>query len=152
MTIPDMFNKEVCEREIARIQRLSRLSEPHWGVMNVGQMLAHVNVAYEMVYENKHPKPNFLLKFILQKFVKNRVVSDIPYKRNSKTAPAFVVKENKNFDIEKSRLINYIYKTQELGGDHFHNKESHSFGPLTKTEWNNMFAKHLHHHLTQFGV
>jgi len=28
---------------------------------------------------------------------------------------------------------------------------SHSFGPLSKTEWNNMFYKHLNHHLTQFG-
>lgn len=152
MSIPNLFNKEVCEKEIERIHRLSRLSEPHWGVMNVGQMLAHVNVAYEMVYEDKHPKPNFVMKFILKKFVKPIVTSETPYKRNSKTAPAFIIKENKNFDAEKRRLINYIYKTQGLGEAHFHNKESHSFGPLTKTEWNNMFGKHLHHHLTQFGV
>ena len=43
-------------------------------------------------------------------------------------------------------------KTQELGEAHFEGKESHSFGPLNKTEWNNMFYKHADHHLTQFGV
>ena len=36
--------------------------------------------------------------------------------------------------------------------DYFDGKESHSFGPLNKTEWNNMFYKHADHHLTQFGV
>lgn len=152
MAIANLFNKEVCEKEIGRINQLARTTQPEWGVMNVGQMLAHLNVAYEMVYEDKHPKPNFVMKFILKKFVKKVVVSETPYKRNSKTAPAFIIKENKNFDAEKRRLINYIYKTQELGETHFHNKESLSFGPLTTTEWNNMFAKHLHHHLTQFGV
>ena len=34
----------------------------------------------------------------------------------------------------------------------FDNRESHSFGKLSKTEWSNMFYKHLDHHLTQFGV
>jgi SRSO17 transposase len=46
----------------------------------------------------------------------------------------------------------YIIKTQELGATHFEGKESHSFGTLTSTEWNNMFYKHLDHHLGQFGV
>ena len=50
------------------------------------------------------------------------------------------------------RLIDYINRTQQLGENHFDGKESHSFGPLTKTEWNNMFYKHLDHHLAQFGA
>ena len=56
------------------------------------------------------------------------------------------------FETEKARLIDYIEKTQQLGEAHFDNKESHSFGVLTKTEWNNMFYKHLNHHLNQFKV
>ena len=92
------------------------------------------------------------MKLILKMLVKNKVVSETPYKQNSPTAPQFVIKENKNFEIEKQRLIDFITKTQLLGETHFDNKTSLSFGPLTKTEWNNMFYKHLHHHLTQFGV
>jgi len=49
-------------------------------------------------------------------------------------------------------LIDYIEKTQQLGETHFDNKESHSFGRLTETEWNIMMYKHLNHHLNQFGV
>ena len=58
----------------------------------------------------------------------------------------------KDFNVEKQRLVDYLNKTQQLGEAYFDNKESHSFGPLNKTEWNNMLYKHLNHHLTQFGV
>ena len=115
-------------------------------------MLAHCNVTYEMVYTDKHPKPNAFMKFMLKLFVKNAVVSTKPYAKNGKTAPQFIIDEEKNFDQEKTILINYINKTQELGAKHFEGKESHSFGKLTSQEWNNSFYKHLDHHLTQFGV
>lgn len=120
--------------------------------MTVAQMLAHCNVSYEMVYENKHPRPNALFRFILKKLVKPRVVGETPYPRNSRTAPQFIMKEDKDFNQEKKRLVDYIIKTQQLGETHFDGKESLSLGPLSKTEWNNMFYKHLDHHLTQFGV
>ena len=57
--------------------------------MSVDQMMAHCNVIYEMVYENNHPKPNIFTRFMLRLFVKNAVVSDKPYKKNSRTAPQF---------------------------------------------------------------
>ena len=85
-------------------------------------------------------------------FVKNAVVTEKPYKKSSQTAPAFLIKDDKNFEAEKKRLIDYITRTQQLGESHFDNKESHSFGRLTKNEWNNMLYKHLDHHLHQFGV
>lgn len=90
--------------------------------------------------------------FILKTFIKNKVVNDSPYPRNIRTAPQFLIKGNCNFELEKERLISYIKKTQELGVNEFEGKESLSFGKLTSKEWNNMFAKHLDHHLKQFGV
>ena len=83
---------------------------------------------------------------------KSFVVGEKPYKKNSRTAPEFLIIDDKDFDKEKNRLINYLSKTQELGEVHFNNKEYRSFGPLTVIEWNNMFYKHLDHHLKQFGV
>ncbi|UFH57478.1 DUF1569 domain-containing protein [Spirosoma sp. KNUC1025] len=120
--------------------------------MNVAQMLAHCCVRYEMLYENKHPKPNFLMKILLKAFVKDAVTGPKPYKRNSQTAPAFRIADARNFDAERKRLIDYITRTQQLGEDHFNQKESHSFGALSKDKWNTMFYKHLDHHLQQFGV
>jgi hypothetical protein len=80
------------------------------------------------------------------------VVNETPYKRNSRTAPQFLIQETKDFAAEKSRLLGFIRKTRDLGEAHFDNKSYPSFGPMTAKEWNNMFAKHLDHHLQQFGV
>jgi hypothetical protein len=148
----NIFNKAVTNEVINRIDKLTASSQPLWGKMSVEKMLAHCNVTYEMAYENIHPKPNGFVQFLLKSFVKNTVVNNLPYKKNSRTGPTFIIKEDKIFLIEKNRLIDYILKTQQLGESHFDQKESLSFGKLTKKEWNNMFYKHLDHHLSQFGV
>lgn len=148
----NIFTKEDVDEIIERIHRLTAKTTPLWGKMTVGQMLAHCNVTYEMIYEDIHPKAGAFKRFILKLLVKNLVVNEKPYKKNSQTAPEFLMKETKNFEQEKKRLIEYILKTRTLGTAHFKGKDSNSFGELTSQEWNNMLAKHLDHHLGQFGV
>lgn len=147
-----VFVESDVQEILSRIHKLNTDSKAVWGKMNVAQMLAHCNVTYEMAYEDIHKKPNFLMKLILKAFVKKAVVGSKPYPKNSPTAPQFKVPSQKDFEVEKNRLIAYIQKTQKLGANHFEGKESNSFGTLNKEEWNNMFYKHLDHHLSQFGV
>ena len=150
--VKNIFDKSVSDEIVSRIDKLKSDNMPLWGKMSVDKMLAHCCVTYEMVYTDIHPKPNVFMRFVLRNLVKNTVVNDIDYKKNSSTAPAFVIKDDKNFEFEKSRLKDFILKTQSLGAVHFEGKESHSFGNLSSLEWNNMFYKHLNHHLGQFGV
>jgi hypothetical protein len=149
----NIFDKAVTEEVIDRINKLTPATPAKWGKMNVAQMLAHSNVTYEMIYEpEKHPKPKGFKRFILKLIVKPLVVSDKVYKENNPTAPAFIIASEREFEFEKTRLIDYLNRTQELGGAHFDGKESNSFGTLKTNEWNAMFYKHLDHHLRQFGV
>ncbi|HEY1196874.1 DUF1569 domain-containing protein [Flavobacterium sp.] len=148
----NVFIKEDCDQFIGRINQLKPDSQPLWGKMSVDKMLAHCNVTYEMVYDDIHKKPNAFMRFLLKSFVKNKVVDESPYPKNIKTAPQFIINDDRNFEIEKERLISYINKTLLLGESEFEGKESLSFGKLSSREWNNMFAKHLDHHFTQFGV
>ena len=148
----NVFNKQDSLDIIERINKLTPSTPALWGKMNVSKMLAHCNVTYEFIYTDKHPKPNPFMKLILKLFVKKLVVSNQTYKKNNPTAPAFIISDEKIFETEKNNLINYITTTQELGESHFNGKESHSFGKLNTSEWNNMFYKHLDHHLSQFGV
>ena len=120
----NIFDKSIAEETINRINQLKPDSQPLWGKMSVAQMLAHCSVTYETA----------------------------PYKRNNPTAPHYIISDSKDFEIERKRLIDYIIKTQQLGESYFDKKESHSFGRLSSGEWNNMFYKHLDHHLNQFGV
>ncbi len=148
----NIFLAETTTDTIARIDQLNADTKPLWGKMNAAQMLAHCAVAYEMVYTDKHPAPGGFMKLMLKAFVKKGVVNDVPYKRNLRTAPQFIIADERDFEVEKSRLIEYIKKTEELGSDHFDGKENLSFGKMPVGEWNNLFYKHLDHHLSQFGV
>lgn len=149
----NVFDAKEAQNYIDRIQKLSSETQRKWGSMTVDKMLAHCNVSYEMVYEpQKHKKINGIAKFIMKNFVKSKVTNDKPYKQNLPTSPAFKIADEKDFDAEKARLIGFIQKTQQLGSEAFEGKESATFGKLKSSEWNSMFAKHLNHHLEQFGV
>jgi hypothetical protein len=148
----NVFNPADVAELTTRINKLTPQSTPEWGKMTVEKMLAHCNVSYEMVYTDKHPKPNVFMKLILKTLVKKLVVGPQSYKHNNPTAPAFLIKDERDFETEKKRLVDYLNQTQQLGEAHFDGKASHSFGKLTIGEWNTMFYKHLDHHLTQFGV
>lgn len=147
-----VFNSQDVLETFSRIDSLTPESKQLWGKMNVSQMLAHLNVAYDMTFTDKYPKPNAFVKFILKLAVKQSVVGPKPYKKNSKTAPQFIITDERVFEKEKQKLKDYMQKTLDLGEAHFEGKESHSFGRLTTQEWNTMFYKHLDHHLNQFGV
>ena len=148
----NIFTKEITNEVISRINNLKPETQPKWGKMNVAQMMAHCAVSYETVYTDKHPKPGAVAKFFIKLLAKKQVVSEKPYPKNGRTAPYFLITNERDFEKEKNQLIDYLNKTQELGETHFDGKESHAFGKLTKQEWNNLFYKHIDHHLQQFGV
>ncbi len=152
MTIHDLFTDEGLKITLERIDQLTADTEPQWGKMSVGQMLAHCSVAYDMALTDKYPLSGKFKTFIISLLAKKQVVGDKPYPRNGRTAPDFLITDERDFDIEKQRLISNLKKTQELGEKYFEGKQSVSFGNLSTREWNMLFSKHLDHHLTQFGV
>jgi len=152
MIIRNLFDQKETQETIDRINNLSAETQRQWGKMDVAQMMAHCNVAYEVIYTDKHPKPKGFGKLMANLFAKKIVIGPKPYKRNNPTAPIFKIKTEKDFEVEKKRLIEYLKKTQQLGGGHFEGKENPAFGKLTEKEWNTLFSKHLDHHLQQFGV
>lgn len=152
MTIRNLFDQNETQETIDRINNLSSNTEHLWGKMDVAQMMAHCNVAYEIVYTDKHPKPGAFGRFMAKLFAKNVVVGDKPYKKNNPTVPIFKITEERDFEVEKKRLVDHLHKTQELGTSHFDGMNNPAFGDLTDKQWNTLFSKHLDHHLRQFGV
>jgi len=153
MTIRNLFDSKETAETIARVNQLTPDTKNQWGKMDVAQMLAHVNVAYDMAYDREtYPYAGAIKSFLLKTFVKKVVVGPKPYKRNNPTAPEFKITSARDFNQEKAKLIANLEKTQKLGAAHFDNMRSASFGPLSKAEWNVLFSKHIDHHLTQFGV
>ena len=154
--MPNFFDRETADRLLARIDRLTPQSTPEWGTMTVSQMLAHCSKPFETVYDpeyvRQNPRPGAALRFLLRLIAKPIVVGEKPYKRNSRTAPSFIVTGDRDFEAERERLKAFIERAQSEGVAVFEGRESHSFGPLTAREWSTLFHKHTDHHLTQFGV
>ena len=149
----NVFDAQDAQEYINRINNLTPETQRKWGKMSVDQVLAHLNVAYDLTFTpEKFPKPNFIAKFLLSKFVKPKITNEIPYKQSLPTSPVFIIADERNFEEEKAKLIGNIQRVQQLGREAFEGKENINFGKMTAQCWNNMFAKHLNHHLDQFGV
>ena len=149
----NVFDAKDAQEYINRINNLTPETQRKWGKMSVDQVLAHLNVAYDLTFTSeKFPKPSFIAKYLLSRFVKPKITNEIPYKQSLPTSPAFIIADERNFEEEKAKLIGNIQRVQQLGREAFEGKENINFGKMTAQGWNNMFAKHLNHHLEQFGV
>lgn len=148
---PSIFDQETVNEILARVDKLTPESTPLWGKMKVAQMLAHNNVGFDITYGKIPVSYNFFMRFMLKMFVKGTVVGNKPYEKNSRTAPAFIISDERDFAKEKAELVANIQRVHADGAAAFEGRESASFGKLTAQEWSNQFWKHLDHHLTQFG-
>lgn len=147
----NVFEQEVKAELVERVNQLTAASQPKWGKMNAAQMFAHCSVAYKGAFE-AHDKVNPIKRFLLKTFLKPLVVGEKAYPKNSRTAPEFLVTNERDFDRERTTLLNYIDRVFDEGQGSFEGRPSPSFGPLTAQEWSNLLYKHLNHHLVQFGV
>lgn len=152
MPFPSIFEPKTTEDLVTRINQLTPAITPLWGKMNVSQMLAHCCVSYDQIFGDQSGRPPLLMRKLLSLLIKKKLVDESPYPKNGRTAPAFIISDERDFETEKSRLVNYISRVEKLGASHFSDRESFSMGKLTTQEWNNLLYKHLNHHLSQFGV
>ena len=150
---PDHFSAATLAENLRRLEALQPDTQPGWGKMNAPQMLAHLNVAYDMDRDfTPEDRPNRFARFMLRTFVKKAVVGPRPYPKNGRTAPAFLITDQRDFAAEKAKLIANLKRTVANGPDYYAGRENRSFGQLTTQEWSTLFQKHLDHHFTQFGL
>lgn len=153
MALPNTFDSATSKNTLSRLEKLSPETQPVWGKMNAAQMLAHLNVTYDITYKKTPVNYNFLMKAMLKMFVKKSVVQENPpYPKNSRTAPVFVIANERDFNKEKKQLIKYIDETEKNGTAYFEGLEHDAFGKMSTKEWSVLFQKHIDHHFNQFGI
>lgn len=152
MSLPSIFESKTNEVIFNRLNNLTNSTQPIWGKMNAAQMLAHLNVAYDIDSGKIKTKTPALMKFMLKLFLKPILVNEKPYNKNSRTAPAFLISSEKDFETEKKMLIENIIDSQQKGKTFYEGRESASVGKMNASEWSNMYYKHIDHHFSQFGI
>ena len=104
----NIFDQQQANSMVARLDKLTPETNRLWGKMDVAQMMAHCSFAFEYALKDDVPRPNFLLRFMVNLFYKSTIIGSKPYKKSIPTAPNFVIKEPKDFDEEKKKLAGYI--------------------------------------------
>ena len=150
MEIKSLFDNTAYTEIIERLHKLSPDSQRQWGKMQVAQMLAHCKEAFKVPLTDK-PLPRMFLGSLLGWMIKSKLYNETPWKQGLPTAPNFNIKDERNFEKEKSSLLELLNKfhnePQEVG------KYPHPFfGKFTTEQWGKSMWKHLDHHLRQFGV
>lgn len=146
-----LFDPRITREIIDRINQLTPATPGLWGKMKVSQMLAHLQPALKIAL-GEHTLKKGLMSFLFGKMAKRQMVNEAPFKKNLPTAPSFVVKDERNFEEEKSRLIDLVVRFSIESKQALETRIHPFFGKLTAEEWNILHWKHLDHHLRQFGV
>jgi hypothetical protein len=133
-----------------RLRALTPASARRWGRMSVDQMLWHLNAGFDHALgrlpatRSSVPRlPGTLLKLL---------VFNLPWPRGrTPTSPTFLAAGQYDFDAERVR-------TQALIDEMFARSmdttwpPNATLGPMSGRDWSRLMAKHVDHHLRQFGV
>ncbi|EAY27081.1 DUF1569 domain-containing protein [Microscilla marina] len=147
----DLFNYDTYTTCLARLDQLNANTRPLWGKMSAAQMLAHCAAVQETTNGAPLKKKTSLLLKVLKPMIKKMVVKG-EYKHGEKTHPAYVQNSPKNFEQEKTRLLNALRVFYEMGPVKAEAIPHEFFGKMTAAEKGRAMFKHLEHHLQQFGV
>ena len=148
MEVKDLFEPEVKQAIIDRINKLTPTTQRQWGKMDVAQMLAHCQMPLGVATGKHKLKGGFLLRLIGPLF-KGVIINNKPFKKNLGTDKSFKMTTPKEFEKEKQSLIQMI---NGFSATTMSNEPHPIFGKMTKEEWSKGTWKHLDHHLQQFGV
>jgi hypothetical protein len=148
----NLFDPAAAAEVKTRIRNLRPDSQRVWGKMSVAQALAHCATSMEMAAGDTRP-PRMLIGRIIGGMIKPLALrDDKPMKRNSPTAPNLYVKDERDFEVERQKLITLLDRFV-LAGPAGATAHPHTFfGRLTPDEWAILMYKHLDHHLRQFGA
>ncbi len=149
--MPSMFEPATYQEFTSRIDRLSPESKRQWGRMSVQQMICHLSDALKGTLGEIPStfKPNFLASRLGHFIILN---APIP-KGKASTVPEFQQTQPGDWTRDVATLKGYLERVvarartaDAVWGIH------PRFGKLTREEWGKLLARHLDHHLRQFGV
>ncbi len=146
-----LFDQTTYNNIAARINKLTPGSQRLWGKMNVSQMLAHCKAAFTVPL-SEQPMKRSMLGLMLGWAFKSKLYNESPWKQNLPTSPSFIIRDEREFDKEKTELTDLINKFFTRGPAQVGKFPHPMFGSFTSEQWGQSMYKHLDHHLRQFGV
>ena len=143
-----LHNPDVKSAIKRRIDALEPATRPQWGRMTADQMLWHVNVSMREAVGDYHPnvKPLPVPKWLLR-----WAVIHVPWGRGAQTRSDMYAVSAYDFHAQKTECLALIDRIVAVPLTATW-PMSASMGPMTGKHWSQLTAKHLNHHLRQFGA
>ena len=143
-----LHDPEVATSIRSRIQSLRADSQRQWGKMSIDQMLWHVNVSMREAVGEYTPQ---LKPLPVPKALFRWAVINMPWGRGARTRPDMYATSTHDFGAQKAECLSLIDRivARPLAAEW---PASASMGPMTGKHWSQLTAKHLDHHLRQFGA
>lgn len=146
-----LFDRAVYEEIVTRINQLNPQSQRRWGKMEAAQMLAHSGEAFKVPL-SETAIPRMFIGVLIGWMFKKKLYNDEAWKQNLPTAPGFIIKDQRNFDTEKKKLLALVEQFYNSSPATVEKIVHPMFGIFTGEQWGKAMYKHLDHHLTQFSV
>ncbi len=147
-----IFEQQVRDDLIQRIEKLSDSSTASWGKMNVYQMIVHCIKTEEMYLQLKSYDRLFIGRIFGQMSLKSLVKDEKHFKQNEPTHPEFKIKDNGYISTFKDRWIILIQQFENKTEADYQNFSHPFFGKMTRTQIGQYNYKHIDHHLRQFNL
>lgn len=150
MDIKNLFDTIAYNDIVNRLNNLQPESQRQWGKMSVAQMMAHCKEAFKVPL-SEMPMPRMLLGRLVGGMIKYKLYNNTPWQQGLPTAPNFVIKNEREFEIEKNGLLELVTRFYTAGPQGAGKYPHPFFGTLTPEQWGKSMWKHLDHHLRQFN-
>lgn len=147
-----IFDQEVREELIQRINQLEQYAQAQWGTMNLYQMMKHCTNWEEWMQGKGNPpyKQVFIGKIFGKMALKRMIRDDKPLDKGVPTSTQFKIKETSgNIPAEKQKWVTLIESYEQYSNPGFIHD---FFGKMTKEQVGLLVYKHNDHHLRQFNA
>ncbi len=151
MTAKSIFNATDNDEIVGRINRLRADSKSEWGKMDAAHALAHLQVPIAVALGEAAFKRT-MMGYIFGRIAMKQLMSGKSWQKNLPTDKHFVIREKRDFEEERSKLISQVRRFVKSGPAGISKTPHPFFGKMTAAEWDAITMHHLDHHLRQFGV
>jgi hypothetical protein len=133
---------------LVRFRKLTPEHQPSWGALNAKKMVCHLGdqLAVALGDIPSEPKGSLLTNTVAKWFVLY-----VPFpapKGKVNTVPEMLTTQPSNWGQDSSRFESLLSRLVDAKALAPHP----AFGKLSRSQWGILAAKHIDHHLRQFGV
>ena len=131
-----------------RVESLRVDTPRRWGKMSIDQVLWHVNVSMREAVGDYTPQ---LKAPPIPKAILRWAIINVPWGRGAPTRPDMFPASTHDFNVQKAECLSLIDRivARPLTDEW---PRSASMGRMSGKQWSQLTAKHLDHHLRQFGA